>query len=110
MLQIDCRLNRFRGCYTGRYQSVMSAPVPPLREIPDPLAFGVFEFFSATLELTRNGERVRLQEMPARLLRALLRNPGGLVTRDELRTELWPSDTFVQFDAGLNTAMNKLRF
>jgi DNA-binding winged helix-turn-helix (wHTH) protein/Tol biopolymer transport system component len=88
----------------------MSAPVPPLRETPDPLAFGVFEFRSATLELARNGERVRLQEMPARLLNALLRNPGQLVTRDELRAELWPSDTFVQFDAGLNTAMNKLRF
>lgn len=88
----------------------MSAPVPPLREHPDPLVFGVFEFCSATLELKRNGERVRLQEIPARLLSALLRNPGEPVSRDDLRAELWPSDTFVQFDAGLNTAMNKLRF
>jgi DNA-binding winged helix-turn-helix (wHTH) protein/Tol biopolymer transport system component len=88
----------------------MSAPVPPLWETPDPLVFGVFEFHSTTLELKRNGERVRLQEMPARILDALLRNPGQLVTRDELRVKLWPSDTFVQFDAGLNTAMNKLRF
>jgi serine/threonine-protein kinase len=61
------------------------------------------------LELKRAGYPVRLQESPARLLNALLQNPGQLVTREQLRTELWPENTFVQFDAGLNTAMNKLR-
>lgn len=59
----------------------MSAPVPSSREAPDPLTFGVFEFCSATLELKRNGDRIRLQEIPARLLNALLRNPGQLGPR-----------------------------
>src|SRR5438045_6818531 len=84
-------------------------PEPSLREVPRPVTFGVFEFHSDTLELRRAGARIRLQELPARLLNALLRNPGDLVTREQLHAELWPSNTFVQFDAGLNTAMNKLR-
>lgn len=87
----------------------MSSPGPWLREMARPLSFGVFEFHPDTLELKRAGQPVRLQELPARLLAALLRTPGELVTREQLRTELWSSDTFVQFDAGLNTAMNKLR-
>jgi len=82
----------------------------PASETQDPLVFGTFEFDPATLELKRNGSSVRLQEMPARILYALLRNPGQVITREDLHAELWPSDTFVQFDAGLNTAMNKLRF
>ena len=73
------------------------------------MKFGLFEFQPATLELTRNGNPLRLQELPARLLNALLQSPGSLVTREQLRAELWASGTFVQFDAGLNTAMNKLR-
>src|SRR5258708_6294913 len=87
----------------------MGAAEPHLRGVVRPLAFGVFEFHPETLELKRGGQPVRLQELPARLLSALLRNPGELVTREQLQTELWPSNTFVQFDAGLNTAMNKLR-
>ncbi len=71
--------------------------------------FGIFEFHPETLELKRSGQPVRLQDLPARLLALLVRHPGELVSRDRLRSELWPSDTYVQFDAGLNTAMNKLR-
>ena len=47
--------------------------------------------------------------MPFRILRALVENPGAIVTRDELRRRLWPDDTFVDFERGLNTAVNRLR-
>lgn len=87
----------------------MSFPGPSLREVARPVRFGLFEFHPATLELKRAGQTVRLQELPARLLVVLLRVPGTLVTREQLRSELWQENTFVQFDAGLNTAVNKLR-
>ena len=60
------------------------------------------------LELRRRGEPVRLQEQPLQVLEALLERPGELVSRDELTARLWP-DTVVDFDAGLNTAVRKLR-
>ncbi len=60
-------------------------------------------------ELRRNGTRVKLQMQPFQVLLALLERPGDVVTRDELRQRLWPEDTFVDFDHGLNTAMVKLR-
>src|SRR5215472_16535705 len=87
----------------------MGPPGASLRDVSCPVRFGLYEFQPDILELKRSGQQVRLQELPARLLAALLRNPGSLVTRDQLQSELWPSDTYVQFDAGLNTAMNKLR-
>jgi DNA-binding winged helix-turn-helix (wHTH) protein len=52
---------------------------------------------------------VRLQEQPFRVLALLLERPGEMVTREEMRSQLWPDDTFVDFDHGLNTAVNKLR-
>jgi DNA-binding winged helix-turn-helix (wHTH) protein len=60
-------------------------------------------------ELYRAGVRVRLQEQPFRVLAALLERPGDLITREELRLRLWPEDTFVDFERGLNTAVKKLR-
>src|SRR5215472_15464814 len=87
----------------------MGPPGASLRDVSCPVRFGLYEFQPDILELKCSGQQVRLQELPARLLAALLRNPGSLVTRDQLQSELWPSDTYVQFDAGLNTAMNKLR-
>ena len=60
-------------------------------------------------ELRKDGVRIRLQEQPLRILELLLATPGQLVTRDELRRELWPGNTLVDFDHGLNRAMNKLR-
>ncbi|HET6842250.1 MAG TPA: winged helix-turn-helix domain-containing protein [Candidatus Angelobacter sp.] len=60
-------------------------------------------------ELRRNGTRVKLQMQPFQVLLTLLERPGDVVTRDELRQRLWPEDTFVDFDHGLNTAMVKLR-
>jgi DNA-binding winged helix-turn-helix (wHTH) protein len=71
--------------------------------------FSVFEADVKAAELRRNGTRVKLQMQPFQVLLALLERPGDVVTRDELRQRLWPEDTFVDFDHGLNTAMVKLR-
>jgi DNA-binding winged helix-turn-helix (wHTH) protein/Tol biopolymer transport system component len=71
--------------------------------------FGVYEVDPRLGELRRNGVRVKLQEQPFQLLTLLLERPGVLVTRDELQKRLWPSDTFVDFDHGLNAAMKRLR-
>ena len=73
------------------------------------LAFGPFELDSAGGELRRNGVRVRLSGQPFRILLVLLARPGELVSREQLREEVWTGDTFVDFEHGLNAAMNKLR-
>ncbi len=73
------------------------------------ISFGIYEADLRVGELYRAGVRIRLQEQPFRILAALLERPGDLVTRDELRLRLWPEDTFVDFDHGLNTAIKKLR-
>ena len=65
--------------------------------------FGVFELDAPTGELRRNGTLVRLREQPARILLLLLENAGQMVTREQLRQHLWPSDTFVDFDQSLNS-------
>jgi TolB-like protein/DNA-binding winged helix-turn-helix (wHTH) protein/tetratricopeptide (TPR) repeat protein len=71
--------------------------------------FGAFELDAGTGELRRKGLRVRLRGRPIEILRALLERRGELVTRDELRARLWTADIFVDFDHGLNSAVNKLR-
>jgi eukaryotic-like serine/threonine-protein kinase len=71
--------------------------------------FGIFEADLNAGQLRKNGRVVRLQEQPFRVLAALLDRPGDIVTRDELRERLWPTDSFGDFDQGLNTAINKLR-
>ena len=73
------------------------------------LRFGVFELDPASGSLRKNGTRVRLQEQPARVLLHLLRRPGEIVAREELHRTLWTGDTFVDFDHGLNTSVNKIR-
>ena len=60
-------------------------------------------------EVRRQGVRIKLQEQPFHVLTVLLQRPGEAVTREELRNENWPADTFVDFDNSLNTAINKLR-
>src|SRR5881409_1739423 len=57
----------------------------------------------------KHGTRIRLQPKPMHILCALLERPGEIVTRDELKARLWPDDTFVDFESGLNTAVNRLR-
>lgn len=71
--------------------------------------FGAFELDFSSGELRKQGVRVRLQEQPLRILQMLLENPGRLITRDELRTALWPGNSYVDFDQGLNRTINKLR-
>src|SRR5256885_5286857 len=71
--------------------------------------FGKFEFNPKSLELRRNGGRIKLQDQPGQILSALLEVPGDLVTREELRKRLWAEDTFVDFDHSLNTAIKRLR-
>ena len=71
--------------------------------------FGQFEVNAASGELFKNGKRVRLQEQPFRLLVVLLENAGEMVTREDLRSRIWPEDTFVDFDGSLRVAVRKLR-
>lgn len=71
--------------------------------------FGVFELDLSAGELRKNGVKLRLQEQPLQVLATLLEHAGNVVTREELRQKLWPSDTFVDFDHSLNTAVNKVR-
>src|SRR5882757_9095855 len=71
--------------------------------------FGPFEVDFPASEVRKNGNRVRIQEQPLRLLKALLEKPGELVPREKLRDRLWPSDTFVDFERSLNAAVAKLR-
>jgi Tol biopolymer transport system component/DNA-binding winged helix-turn-helix (wHTH) protein len=71
--------------------------------------FGTFELNLHTGELRQRGQKVKLQEQPLQVLAALLERPGELVTREELRSKLWPADTFVDFDHSLNAAIKRLR-
>src|SRR6266850_4178399 len=73
------------------------------------MRFGVFEVDVRSGELRKQGVRVKLQEQPFQVLSVLLKCPGEVVTREELRNQNWPPDTFVDFDNSLNTAINKLR-
>ena len=71
--------------------------------------FGDFEFDPTSGELHKDGTKVRLQEQPFQILTLLLARPGEVVTREEVRRTLWPADTFVDFDVGLNSAVKRLR-
>lgn len=71
--------------------------------------FGVFELEVETGDLWKAGHRIRLQEQSRQVLLMLLARPGELVTREEVRAALWPDDTFVDFDAGLNVVVNRIR-
>jgi DNA-binding winged helix-turn-helix (wHTH) protein len=74
-----------------------------------PTRFGAFEVDFRSGELHKHGIRLKLQDQPFHLLALLLEHPGDVVTREELRQKLWPADTFVDFDTGLNSAIKKLR-
>jgi len=71
--------------------------------------FGAFSFDTATRELRRDGEIVKLQSQPAQVLAVLIEHAGEIVTRDALRTAIWGDDTFVDFDKGLNFAIAQVR-
>jgi cholera toxin transcriptional activator len=84
-------------------------PMPDASSAGKIVRFGVYEVDLVSGELRKNGTRIRLQEQPFQVLTMLLERPGEMVTREELRSKLWPADTFVDFDHSLNTAVNKLR-
>lgn len=71
--------------------------------------FGTFELDLAAGQLRQNGSKLKLQEQPFQVLATLIERAGEVVTREELQQKLWPSDTFVDFDHSLNTAINKVR-
>jgi len=71
--------------------------------------FDQFELDLRTAEIYKQGRRIKLQEQPCQVLAVLVEHPGELVTREELKKKLWPNDTFVDFDHGVNIAVNKLR-
>ncbi len=96
----------YRRASVLNYVLVMSPQASPTGKI---IRFGVFEADLATGELRKSGVRMRLQEQPFQLLAFLLERPGQLLTREDLRSKLWPGDTFVDFDHSLNTAVNKIR-
>jgi DNA-binding winged helix-turn-helix (wHTH) protein len=77
--------------------------------LPDRVRFGGFELDLRAGELRKDGHLARLQEKPLRVLRLLVERGGELVTREELQRKLWPNDTIVDFEHGINTAIKKLR-
>jgi TolB-like protein/DNA-binding winged helix-turn-helix (wHTH) protein/thioredoxin-like negative regulator of GroEL len=79
--------------------------------VPSPrtIRFGVFELDLRSGELQKQGRKIRLEGQPVQVLMCLLESPGELVTREELHRKLWPADTFVNFEHGLNAAVKRLR-
>ena len=83
----------------------MSAPAPPARV----LRFDIFELDIQAGELRKGGVKLRLQGQPLQVLETLLRRAGDVVTREELRAEIWTADTFVDFDHSLHNAISRIR-
>ena len=81
----------------------------PANRLSAIIQFGVFELNRSLGELRKHGTRIRLQPKPMQILCALVERPGEIVTREELKARLWPDETFVDFESGLNTAVNRLR-
>ena len=71
--------------------------------------FGTFEVSLLSGEVRKSGLRIRVQQQPMKLLEILLEHPGEVVTREELRSRVWPSESFGDFDQALNIAIGKLR-
>jgi DNA-binding winged helix-turn-helix (wHTH) protein len=123
------RISRNKGkrneeCCVYRFIRVMSMTpgVVPMQEayetaseVSNPLSagryihLGPFQIDQQRQEITKNGERLKLQGKVYQVLMALLERPGGVVTREELRQRLWPAETHVNYDANVNTTVNKLR-
>lgn len=80
-----------------------------LPAVPRYIRFGTFQIDQQREEVTQNGSRLKLQGKVYQVLLALLEKPGEVVTREELRQRLWPAETQVNYDANVNTTVNKLR-
>src|SRR5258707_14463878 len=83
--------------------------MPLSYEVRSLYRFGVFELEAHPGALRRNGIKLKLQDQPYQVLLKLLEHAGQTVTREQLRSALWPADTFVDFETGLNTAIKRLR-
>src|SRR4030095_10700629 len=82
------------------------APMPPPSVV---VSFGPFQLDPATGEFTKHGIRVRLASQPCQILIILIQRSGEVVTREQIREQIWSADTFVDFEHGLSAAINKLR-
>src|SRR5215467_10350241 len=87
----------------------IASRMPAPAYTPEVLRFGVFELELQNLELRKRGVKIKLQVQPLKVLRLLLDHPGQIVAREQLRSHIWPSNTFVEFDHGLYSAMARLR-
>src|SRR5499427_10175623 len=83
--------------------------MPDAIHSPTVRRFGSFELNPQSGELRKNGMRLRLSGQPFQVLAVLVERPGELITRKELHAKLWPADTFVDFDHGLNNAVARIR-
>src|SRR5579864_6423497 len=83
--------------------------MPAARPSNTPIRFGLFEVDINAREVRKRGVKVKLQQQPFEVLMLLLQSPGEIVTRDMLQQKLWSADTFVDFDRGLNKAINRIR-
>jgi len=90
-------------------QSLSFIAMGPAVPSPRLIRFGVFELDLRSGELQKQGRKIRLEGQPIQVLICLIENPGELVTREELHRKLWPADTFVNFEHGLNAAVKRLR-
>src|SRR6266852_4892411 len=90
--------------YSRATQAPMAMAIPS-----SPVRFGGFEVDLRSGELHKQGIKIKLHDQPFQVLAMLLEHPGELVTREQLQQKLWPSDTFVDFDVGLNSAIKRLR-
>src|SRR5712692_3968041 len=80
-----------------------------MEKLGSTVRFGVFDADFRTQELRKQGVRVKLPQQSFQILQMLLEQPGELVTRDQLRQALWPGDTFVDFDHGVNNSIKRIR-
>src|SRR5215472_584566 len=87
----------------------LTSQMPTPSSSTNRVQFGVFELDLQRVELRKNGVKVKLQDQPLKVLQVLLQNPGQIVSREELRQQVWPANTFVEFDQGLYSAMARLR-
>jgi DNA-binding winged helix-turn-helix (wHTH) protein/tetratricopeptide (TPR) repeat protein len=109
---IDCT-GKLSSCFTRFTGSIISSQqegfLIPASQSNEAFRFGPFEANLTAGELRKHGIKLKLQELPFRLLISLLERPGEVVTREELQAKLWRDGTFVDFERGLGTALNKVR-
>lgn len=107
----NTRISRYR-CYRVVLHSLRKTRgivLSSLHSLPGIVRFGQFELDQSIGELRKGEAKIRLQEQPFQILQILLEHPGKLVPREELQRRIWPSDTFVDFDHGINNAIKRLR-